>query len=685
MYSGVGPISFDQSLGSSIRGRMLTFKEKLAHHLIPEWEAYYVNYSELKYHVKQIQRRQSFLNMSGNDYQETDEGAHLVKTSKPTHFEQEFLGECEKVDTWYCSRLDEYRQQFGLLQDQYAAAVAAREPVVPKELVATPDGEAFHLERHSIKQSFVELYKMLRMLQNFALLNYTALRKILKKHKKKCGDRFDKAHRALNDALHEYDFSHALPVKECIVQLEAYFAATFHENDRVLALAELDDWKDSTLNWQHVYIGLKMGICMILAMWLLWDDVMVVALRKDPSTPKLMQTKAYPFYRGNALFLFFLWLWGGTLYCWQSARINYRYICELDPHATADFSQVFEDASHLSILYFINFILYVEMEHQTLPEYFPRGYLPLSFCVYVFCYFASKEWGKQRRLARIIHDIILLPLFPVSYFHTLVTNYMTSAAKMNQDFAWSVCYFTTGEFLDTTTPESFCANDYYYVRVVVPLISALPLWWRCMQSLRRVYELKSWFPGVLNALKYALSQMVVLFGLFHSYYSPVQPSNTMQIGWIVLFVVSSLYSWLWDVVMDWGLGRPQYHFLGDGHMYSRKWIYYVAIAVDFVLIFSWTLALIPPTDEYSFMGFLLYLQPITMYLEPIRRSMWACFAMENEHLRNTLGFRKEKFIPLHFDRKPAKPDQEDTKHYAYKVGALAAVVVALSASAIFLF
>ncbi|CAK4110793.1 unnamed protein product, partial [Aphanomyces euteiches] len=65
--------------------------------------------------------------------------------------------------------------------------------------------------------------------------------------------------------------------------------------------------------------------------------------------------------------------------------------------------------------------------------------------------------------------------------------------------------------------------------------------------------------------------------------------------------------------MDWGLGRPQYNFLGDGHMYSRRWIYYFAIVADLILIFSWSLALIPPMDNdaFTFMGLLLYVQPFT--------------------------------------------------------------------------
>ncbi|CAK4129046.1 unnamed protein product, partial [Aphanomyces euteiches] len=77
---------------------MRTFKEKLAHNILPEWEEHYINYSELKYHVKQIQRRASFIDMRESDYIEGSktEKVHLLKTTSPTHFEQEFIAECEK-------------------------------------------------------------------------------------------------------------------------------------------------------------------------------------------------------------------------------------------------------------------------------------------------------------------------------------------------------------------------------------------------------------------------------------------------------------------------------------------------------------------------------------------------------------------------------------------------------------
>ncbi|RQM25415.1 hypothetical protein B5M09_001011 [Aphanomyces astaci] len=440
--------------------RMLTFKDKLAHNIVPEWEEHYVNYSDLKHLVKQIQSRMSFEELDdplAYCDSSTSERVRLLKTSSTqVHFDQEFLNECEKVDAWYSLQLSACQTKFVRLKDEYADARAAAGPSIEisssnamtptckdshSSLPSIVPTEHFNSTCHSIKQSFVALYKSLRMLQNYALLNYTALNKILKKHKRICGhDRFEPEHRVLNFSLHEFAFSHALPVKSCIVELEAFVTAAFFTGDRVLALAELDDGKDTNaVNWQHVVMGVKMGVCMVLALWLLWDDVVVVLL------------------------------------CDTGDKTIAKYILELDPHVTPAFSQVFDDASHLSTVYFVSFLLYMQLEHK------------------------------------VLRDIVLVPLFHVSYFHTFVTNYMTSSTKLNQ--------------------------------------------------------------------------------------------------------------------------------------------------------------------------LLTVIQPVTTFMEPIRRSMWSCFAMENEHLRNTLGFRKELFIPLHFEKQRAK--LEDSTDYAYKLVLLAVVVVALSALTIF--
>ncbi|KAJ8523737.1 hypothetical protein ON010_g17382 [Phytophthora cinnamomi] len=187
--------------------------------------------------------------------------------------------------------------------------------------------------------------------------------------------------------------------------------------------------------------------------------------------------------------------------------------------------------------------------------------------------------------------------------------------------------------------------------------------------------------------------VVVLFGLFHPLHSDNSEENALQVrmfvvAWLFLFTASSLYTWVWDVTMDWGLGRPQFKFLGDSQMFSHKWVYYAAIVGDLFLRFAWTLTLIPPRGAARWLP--LYLQPFTMVLELFRRTFWSFFRLENEHLRNTQGFRRVDFIPLHYDHGVGdvekdggeEVEQLDFRVFTLKILAVLFTVLGLSVIAI---
>ncbi|KDO29924.1 hypothetical protein SPRG_19854 [Saprolegnia parasitica CBS 223.65] len=524
---------------------MLTFQSTLERNAFPVWRDHYVSYLELKALVQKLQRRATFLrrHATGNE-------AAPCLPPEASDFEAAFVANCVRVEDWYSARLDEFSAQFALVARQWDA-------------LATSSDDA---KSKTLKTSCIELHRLVHGLYNYARLNYTALRKILKKYLKKC-PMASANHDKLQTELHCQAFATAEAAQRLAADLEAFYTVSFHDNDRVLALSELDGWKDDALDWRHVYIGLKMGVCLVLTLWVVWHYVFSAV----SSRVVLSQTKAYPVYRGVALLLFFHWLWGLTQFVLRSARIDYLYVLR--------------------------------------------------------------------------------------------------------------CFITPTMFTESDDVPSECSRNAYYTRVAVPLICAVPVWWRFLQSLRRCYELGSWFPGLPNALKYALAQLVILFGLFHSYYSPLAPSNSLQVVWVCLFVCSSLYSWVWDVVMDWGVGRrPRHEFLATTRIKSRRHVYYaVAIGIDLVLSFSWTLALIPPDAGSPLGTLLLSMQPMMMFMEPMRRAMWSCLAIKNEHLRNTLGFQSTYSLPLHLDP-PSSLDEgkASATTYVYKIAALSAGLLCLS-------
>jgi EXS family len=117
--------------------------------------------------------------------------------------------------------------------------------------------------------------------------------------------------------------------------------------------------------------------------------------------------------------------------------------------------------------------------------------------------------------------------------------------------------------------------------------------------------------------------------------------------WMVLFVSSSLYSFSWDVFMDWGLGDRHHGYLAKSLMYQKRGIYYVIIAIDLVLRFAWVLTLIPPSSGAKF-ALPAYLSLVSMMLELFRRTLWGFLRLEHEHRSNASGYRRVDFVPLHF-------------------------------------
>jgi hypothetical protein len=283
-----------------------------------------------------------------------------------------------------------------------------------------------------------------------------------------------------------------------------------------------------------------------------------------------------------------------------------------------------------------------------------------------------------------VWGVITAPLHSPSFFHGYVGDIFTSMVKVFQDIAWTLCWvfsgaFTVREDMKKGTTDFDWPSSHWYKNVLIPIICLAPLLIRFNQCLRRYIDTGDRWPHLANATKYALSQTVTLFGAFHPLYLEYSSEtreevNLFQIFWMILFVSSSLYSFTWDVYMDWGLGRREFNFLGPSLMYPRRSYYYAVIAIDLgklllpassqpfafptmfshafrlspVLRFMWVLTLIPPSSGAKF-EVPSYLSAVTMMLELFRRTIWGFFRLENEHRSNAAGFRRVSFVPLHFN------------------------------------
>ncbi|CAM9585643.1 unnamed protein product [Choristocarpus tenellus] len=231
---------------------------------------------------------------------------------------------------------------------------------------------------------------------------------------------------------------------------------------------------------------------------------------------------------------------------------------------------------------------------------------------------------------------------------------MTSSVKTTQDVAWTFCYFLSGDFLlsrdDFNAHGGSWQQSSLYTSIIIPALCVAPLWLRFQQCLRRYYHTSNRFPHLANALKYSMALTVALFGVL----APQDETRTVRIVWITMYVISTLYTFWWDVRQDWGLGRREDGFLHKRRMYSRPAVYYSAVVVDLILRFNWLYSLIPPGHLPLFASWSHSTRPafVTTFViacEFLRRTMWGLFRLENEHLNNTEGyFNSSEVVPLHF-------------------------------------
>lgn len=174
---------------------------------------------------------------------------------------------------------------------------------------------------------------------------------------------------------------------------------------------------------------------------------------------------------------------------------------------------------------------------------------------------------------------------------------------------------------------------------------------------------------MVNAGKYSTTFFTVTFAALYSTHKERGHSDTMVFFylWIVFCIISSCYTLIWDLKMDWGLfdkNAGENTFLREEIVYPQKAYYYCAIIEDVILRFAWTIQIsITSTSLMPHSGDII--ATVFAPLEVFRRFVWNFFRLENEHLNNCGEFRAVRDIsvaPLNADDQTLLEqmmDQED--------------------------
>ncbi|KAJ8383341.1 hypothetical protein AAFF_G00222010 [Aldrovandia affinis] len=602
----------------------MKFTEHLSAHITPEWRKQYIQYEAFKEMLYAAQDQAPSTEV-------TDEDTVKRYYAK---FEEKFFQSCEKelakINTFYSEKLAEAQRRFATLQNELQSSLdAQRESSAPglrrrRKTVfhLSHDERVKHRNIKDLQLAYSEFYLSLILLQNYQNLNFTGFRKILKKH--------DKILETVRGADWRVVHVEVAPFYTCkkitqlISETEALVTTELEGGDRQKAMKRLR-----------------------VPLWAQHS-------RPQPGPPSgwglIDKPNVWPLvriYRGGFLLIQFLFLLGINTYGWRQAGVNHVLIFELNPRNNLSHQHLFEIAGFLGVLWCISILSCLYCQSTLLPmqanPLILYGFM-LLFLINPFktCYYKSRFW-----LLKLLFRVFTAPFHRVEFADFWLADQLNSLVMVLMDLEYLVCFYSfelkwekkDGLLLDSLEGDLVCHSYSYGVRAV---IQCLPAWFRFVQCLRRYRDTKRAFPHLVNAGKYSTTFFVVTFAALYKTHKANEPDDAQVFLYllIVFSVISSCYTLIWDLKMDWGLfdrSAGENTFLREEIVYPQKAYYYCAIVEDAILRFAWTIPLslgatnLTTPDNPNTADILT---TVLAPLEVFRRFVWNFFRLENEHLNN---------------------------------------------------
>ncbi|XP_069315397.1 solute carrier family 53 member 1 isoform X2 [Eulemur rufifrons] len=572
----------------------MKFAEHLSAHITPEWRKQYIQYEAFKDMLYSAQDQAPSVEV-------TDEDTVKRYFAK---FEEKFFQTCEKelakINTFYSEKLAEAQRRFATLQNELQSSLDAQKESTGVTTLRQRRKPVFHLSHEErvqhrnikdLKLAFSEFYLSLILLQNYQNLNFTGFRKILKKH-----DKILETSRGADWRVAHVEvapFYTCKKINQLISETEAVVTNELEDGDRQKAMKRLRVPPLGAAQPAPAWTTFRVGL--FCGIFIVLNITLVFAavfkLEADRSIWPLIRI-----YRGGFLLIEFLFLLGINTYGWRQAGVNHVLIFELNPRSNLSHQHLFEIAGFLGILWCLSLLACFFAPISVIPTYvYPLALY--GFMVFFLInptktfYYKSRFW-----LLKLLFRVFTAPFHKVGFADFWLADQLNSLSVILMDLEYMICFYS------------------------------LELKWD---------ETKGLLPNDLEERGH--SDTMVFFYL-----------------WIIFCIISSCYTLIWDLKMDWGLfdkNAGENTFLREEIVYPQKAYYYCAIIEDVILRFAWTIQIsITSTSLIPRSGDII--ATVLAPLEVFRRFVWNFFRLENEHLNNCGEFRAVRDIsvaPLNAD------------------------------------
>uniref|UniRef100_A0A8C6Y503 Xenotropic and polytropic retrovirus receptor 1 n=1 Tax=Naja naja TaxID=35670 RepID=A0A8C6Y503_NAJNA len=582
----------------------MKFAEHLSAHITPEWRKQYIQYEAFKEMLYAAQDQAPSIEV-------TDEDTVKRYFAK---FEEKFFQTCEKelakINTFYSEKLAEAQRRFATLQNELQSTLDAQKETSGLTTLRQRKKPVFHLsheervQHRNIKDLKLAFSEF--YLSLILLQNYQNLNFTGFRKILKKHDKILETPRGADWRVAHVEvapFYTCKKINQLISETETVVTNELEDGDRQKAMKRLRVPPLGAAQPAPAWTTFRVGL--FCGIFIVLNITLILS-----GVFKMEGSNVWPLiriYRGGFLLIEFLFLLGINTYGWRQAGVNHVLIFELNPRSNLSHQHLFEIAGFLGMLWCLSLLACIYGDSTGFPM--QANPLILYGFMLLFLINPTKTFYYKSRfwLLKLLFRVFTAPFHKVGFADFWLADQLNSLAVILMDLEYMICFYS------------------------------FELQWKAKDALLE---------------------------------DPVQKHNDYQVFfylWIVFYFISSCYTLIWDLKMDWGLfdkNAGENTFLREEIVYPQKAYYYCAIVEDVILRFAWTIQISLTTMEiHPFAGDII--ATVFAPLEVFRRFVWNFFRLENEHLNNCGEFRAVRDIsvaPLNADDQTLLEqmmDQED--------------------------
>ena len=564
----------------------------------------------------------------------------LNNNLKSEHFIKFYEEKLKVVNEFFVWKLNDYEEKYLNTKEKIDTIKEQFEKRSDNSSQKSNKSDLNNLERDefdfatSWKRALSSLFNFTSWLHSFHNINILAVKKIKKKAKKIFDNlQIKNIENRLNSVDSNFPFFNLLSkVTELRQKINQLYADIFFDGNLNYAKQDLEiklrgenKLEKKTVIW--FYYG-----CIIFSF------LFFFFLKINPPQTNFSLKPFFPAYN---FFLGIIFLFFGisiNLLVLQKFKINYLYIFEVLNKFRIGFSDVYEIS-----LTFSTFWCFMMIGSQITYNYELFGnnffYFPLFTILFFFIYLLNpiKIFSYKLRIGLISTFFKLL--FPfgkkgVLFRDFLYSDCLCSLTMPIVSLSITLCMLFNKECRTINFRPSKCNRD----MLVCFIITIYPFCIRILQLINRLYYSKKPWRHLINILKYISTIIFIIF----AYLDRDDSAHKMyKILKIIFGIIQCIYNIIWDIYVDWSLGRinSENKYLRDKLVYKKNF-YYFAIISDIIGRFLWVWHYAKLKEKYEEWKILLL-----TFLEIARRTQWCIIRIENEETTNPEMYRTILAIP----------------------------------------